>query len=221
MSADAEAGAASARARETTHYSIIDKDGNAVAVTYTLNGSFGTGMVADGTGILLNNEMDDFTTKPGVPNLYGLVQGEANAIAPGKSPLSSMSPTIVSQGRQAVHGDRQPGRLAHHHHHAGGDHERHRPRHGPAGGDRRAAHPSPVAAGHGATWSPMRCRPTRCGCWPAWATTSASTRTGRSGAQAAGILVGGKSLAEIEAGGGARYNGAIDSRAASGEAIGY
>ena len=82
---------------ETTHYSIIDKDGNAVAVTYTLNGSFGTGKVAEGTGVLLNNEMDDFTMKPGVPNLYGLVQGEANAIEPGKSPLSSMSPTIVSK----------------------------------------------------------------------------------------------------------------------------
>ena len=82
---------------ETTHYSIIDKDGNAVAVTYTLNGSFGAGVVAPGTGILLNNEMDDFTAKPGAPNLYGLVQGEANAIAPKKTPLSSMSPTIVSK----------------------------------------------------------------------------------------------------------------------------
>ncbi len=83
--------------KETTHYSIIDKDGNAVAVTYTLNGSFGAGVVADGTGILLNNEMDDFTQKPGVPNLYGLVQGEANAIQPKKTPLSSMSPTIVAK----------------------------------------------------------------------------------------------------------------------------
>ena len=82
---------------ETTHYSIIDNDGNAVAVTYTLNGSFGAGVVADGTGILLNNEMDDFTQKPGVPNLYGLVQGEANAIQPKKTPLSSMSPTIVAK----------------------------------------------------------------------------------------------------------------------------
>ncbi|WP_062015519.1 gamma-glutamyltransferase [Aureimonas sp. AU4] len=80
---------------ETTHYSIVDAAGNAVAVTTTLNGSFGARVVAPGTGILLNNEMDDFTMKPGVPNLYGLVQGEANAIAPGKTPLSSMSPTIV------------------------------------------------------------------------------------------------------------------------------
>ncbi|WWS80486.1 gamma-glutamyltransferase [Agrobacterium vitis] len=82
---------------ETTQYSIIDGDGNAVSVTYTLNGSFGAGVVAPGTGILLNNEMDDFTSKPGVANLYGLVQGEANAIAPKKTPLSSMSPTIVTK----------------------------------------------------------------------------------------------------------------------------
>ena len=81
----------------TTHYSIIDKAGNAVAVTYTLNDWFGAKVTAGGTGVLLNNEMDDFTVKIGVPNLYGLVQGEANAIAPGKRPLSSMSPTIVTQ----------------------------------------------------------------------------------------------------------------------------
>ncbi|MGQ4273359.1 gamma-glutamyltransferase [Terrihabitans sp. B22-R8] len=87
---------------ETTHYSIIDREGNAVSVTYTLNGSFGARVMAPGTGVLLNNEMDDFTQKPGVPNLYGLVQGEANAIAPGKTPLSSMSPTIVSRDGQPV-----------------------------------------------------------------------------------------------------------------------
>jgi gamma-glutamyltranspeptidase/glutathione hydrolase len=81
----------------TTHYSIADKYGNAVSVTYTLNGWFGAAVTANKTGILLNNEMDDFTSKPGVPNLFGLVQGEANAIAPGKRPLSSMSPTIVSR----------------------------------------------------------------------------------------------------------------------------
>ncbi len=83
---------------ETTHYSIVDKDGNAVAVTYTLNALFGAGVMAPGTGFLLNDEMDDFTSKPGVPNLYGLVQGSANAIAPGKRPLSSMAPTIVLRG---------------------------------------------------------------------------------------------------------------------------
>ena len=81
----------------TTHYSIVDRWGNAVAVTYTLNGWFGARVTAGGTGVLLNNEMDDFTSKPGVPNSFGLVQGTANAIAPGKRPLSSMSPTIVSK----------------------------------------------------------------------------------------------------------------------------
>lgn len=80
---------------QTTHYSIMDKNGNAVAVTYTLNTNFGSGIVAEGTGILLNNEMDDFSAKPGVANAYGLVGGEANSVAPGKRPLSSMTPTIV------------------------------------------------------------------------------------------------------------------------------
>ena len=82
---------------ETTHYSVVDGEGNAVAVTYTINGSFGAGVIAPGTGFFLNNEMDDFTVKPGTPNLYGLVQGEANAIAPGKRPLSSMTPTLVEK----------------------------------------------------------------------------------------------------------------------------
>jgi len=81
--------------RHTTHYSIADGYGNAVAVTYTLNDWFGARVTAASTGVLLNNEMDDFTAKPGVPNLYGLVQGEANRIEPGKRPLSSMTPTIV------------------------------------------------------------------------------------------------------------------------------
>lgn len=80
---------------QTTHYSVVDKDGNAVAVTYTLNTTFGSGIVAGNTGILLNNEMDDFSAKPGVPNVYGLVGGDANAVGPKKRPLSSMSPTIV------------------------------------------------------------------------------------------------------------------------------
>ncbi|HEY5580713.1 MAG TPA: gamma-glutamyltransferase [Rhodoferax sp.] len=86
----------------TTHYSIVDKDGNAVSVTYTLNDWFGAKVTAAGTGVLLNNEMDDFTIKAGVPNLYGLVQGAANAIAPGKRPLSSMSPTIITQDGKPV-----------------------------------------------------------------------------------------------------------------------
>ena len=80
---------------ETTHYSVMDKDGNVVSTTYTINFSYGTGIVAAGTGILLNNEMDDFSAKPGVPNAYGLIGGDANAVAPRKRPLSSMTPTIV------------------------------------------------------------------------------------------------------------------------------
>lgn len=82
---------------ETTHYSIVDKDGNAVSTTYTVNGRFGAVVIAPGTGFFLNNEMDDFTVKPGVKNLYGLVQGATNAIVPGKRPLSSMSPTLVTK----------------------------------------------------------------------------------------------------------------------------
>ena len=73
----------------------MDAAGNAVANTYTLNFSYGTGLVAEGTGILLNNELDDFSAKPGVPNAYGLIGGDANAVGPNKRPLSSMSPTIV------------------------------------------------------------------------------------------------------------------------------
>ncbi len=87
---------------ETTHYSVADGEGNAVAVTYTLNGNFGAGVVAPGTGFLLNNEMDDFAVKPGAPNLFGLVQGKANAIAPGKRPLSSMTPTIIEKDGRPV-----------------------------------------------------------------------------------------------------------------------
>ena len=86
----------------TTHYSIADKWGNAVSVTYTLNDWFGAKVTVPGTGVLLNDEMDDFTAKIGVPNLYGLVQGAANAIAPGKRPLSSMSPTIVTKDGKPV-----------------------------------------------------------------------------------------------------------------------
>jgi gamma-glutamyltranspeptidase/glutathione hydrolase len=89
--------------KNTTHYSIVDRFGNAVAVTYTINDYFGANVIAEGTGFFLNDEMDDFTSKPGVPNLYGLVQGEANAIAPGKRPLSSMSPTIaLRDGRPEI-----------------------------------------------------------------------------------------------------------------------
>ncbi|MEX2953224.1 gamma-glutamyltransferase [Serratia fonticola] len=82
---------------ETTHYSIVDHEGNAVSTTYTVNGRFGAVVIAPGTGFFLNDEMDDFTVKVGEKNLYGLVQGTANAIAPGKRPLSSMSPTLVTK----------------------------------------------------------------------------------------------------------------------------
>jgi len=96
------AGQSAAEKPETTHYSVVDGDGNAVSLTYTINGSFGANVVAPGTGFFLNNEMDDFTVKAGAPNLYGLVQGEANAIAPGKRPLSSMAPTLVEKDGRVV-----------------------------------------------------------------------------------------------------------------------
>ncbi|MHC2670689.1 gamma-glutamyltranspeptidase/glutathione hydrolase [Bradyrhizobium diazoefficiens] len=102
ISKEIKPGVAPHEGSNTTHYSIADKDGNAVSVTYTLNDWFGAKVTAAKTGVLLNDEMDDFTAKVGVPNLYGLVQGEANAIAPGKRPLSSMSPTIVTKDGKTV-----------------------------------------------------------------------------------------------------------------------
>lgn len=205
---------------ETTHYSIIDNDGNAVAVTYTLNGSFGAGVVAPGTGILLNNEMDDFTSKPGVPNLYGLVQGEANAIQPKKTPLSSMSPTIVTKDGKPFMVIGSPGgsriititleaiinvidfgmniqeaidapRI---HHQWLPDKVYMEP---------RALSPDTIKLLTGMGYTVQVDNS-----WPIWG-------------QAAGILVGGKSLSDIAKGGGARYNGAVDSRAGSGLAEGY
>jgi gamma-glutamyltranspeptidase/glutathione hydrolase len=82
----------------TTHYSVVDPEGNAVSVTTTLNESFGSHVTAEGLGFLLNDEMDDFSSKPGVPNIFGLIQGPANAIGPGKRPLSAMTPTVVLKG---------------------------------------------------------------------------------------------------------------------------
>jgi gamma-glutamyltranspeptidase/glutathione hydrolase len=90
-------GPAGTEGAETTHYNVVDSEGNAVAVTYTLNDGFGSGVTVPGLGFLLNDEMDDFTVKPGVPNLFGLVQGKANAIQAGKRPLSSMTPTILTR----------------------------------------------------------------------------------------------------------------------------
>lgn len=206
--------------KETTHYSIIDKDGNAVAVTYTLNGSFGIGKVAEGTGILLNNEMDDFTMKPGVPNLYGLVQGEANAIQPRKSPLSSMSPTIVSKdgkpfmvigspgGSRIItitleaiinvidHGmDLQEAIDAPRFHHQWLPDKVYMEPYALSPDTLRLL----AGMGYDVGIDPD---------WTIWG-------------EAAGILVGGKNLKEIAAGDGAHYYGAIDSRASAGAAIGY
>jgi gamma-glutamyltranspeptidase/glutathione hydrolase len=94
--------AAAGEKATTTHYSIVDAKGNAVSVTYTINDDFGAKVIAGDTGFLLNDEMDDFTAKPGAANLFGLVQGKANAIAPGKRPLSSMTPTIVLKDGKPV-----------------------------------------------------------------------------------------------------------------------
>jgi gamma-glutamyltranspeptidase/glutathione hydrolase len=102
VSKDIKPGVAPHEGSNTTHYSIVDKWGNAVSVTYTLNDWFGAKVTAAKTGVILNDEMDDFTAKIGVPNLYGLVQGEANAIAPSKRPLSSMSPTVVTKDGKTV-----------------------------------------------------------------------------------------------------------------------
>jgi gamma-glutamyltranspeptidase/glutathione hydrolase len=87
---------------ETTHFNVVDAKGNAVAVTYTLNGGFGSGVTVPGLGFLLNNEMDDFVAKPGSPNMFGLVGGEANSIQPGKRPLSSMNPTIITRNKKLL-----------------------------------------------------------------------------------------------------------------------
>jgi gamma-glutamyltranspeptidase/glutathione hydrolase len=96
-SQDVKPGLAPHEGTQTTHYSIVDAKGNAVAITYTINAYFGAKVIAGDTGFFLNDEMDDFTTKPGVANMFGLVQGKTNVIAPGKRPLSSMSPTIVKK----------------------------------------------------------------------------------------------------------------------------
>ena len=94
---------------ETTHFSVADKKGNVVSSTYTLNSSFGSGVVIKGTGILMNNEMDDFSAAPGIPNQFGLLGAEANKISPGKRPLSSMSPTIVMKNNELFFTTGSPG----------------------------------------------------------------------------------------------------------------
>lgn len=94
---------------QTTHYSVMDKDGRAVAITITLNGDYGSGVATDVFGIALNNEMDDFTTRPNEPNMFGLIQGTANKVEPGKRPLSSMSPTLVLKNDKVVMAIGAPG----------------------------------------------------------------------------------------------------------------
>ena len=94
---------------QTTHFSIVDSDGDAVANTYTLNLPYGSGLVADGTGVLLNNELDDFAAKPGAANAYGLLGGDANAPEPMKRPLSSMSPTLVFKDGKLMMATGSPG----------------------------------------------------------------------------------------------------------------
>jgi len=94
---------------DTTHFSIMDADGNVVANTYTLNFSFGSGIAVPGAGFLLNNEMDDFVAKAGVPNAFGMLGDEANAVAAGKRPLSSMTPTIVFAGEKPWFATGSPG----------------------------------------------------------------------------------------------------------------
>ena len=94
--------ATSGEAMRTTHYSVVDEKGNAVSVTTTLNGGFGSGVTVTGAGFLLNNEMDDFTSAPGKPNMYGLIQGDANAIQPRKRMLSAMTPSIVTDSTGQV-----------------------------------------------------------------------------------------------------------------------
>ncbi len=101
-SKDIQAGNVAPESEETTHFCAYDKDGNAVSITTTLNGGYGSHTIVAGAGFILNNEMDDFSIKPGVPNMYGAVGGEANAIAPGKRMLSSMTPTIVLQNNKPI-----------------------------------------------------------------------------------------------------------------------
>src|SRR5207248_9799394 len=107
---DEPAAAPTREGENTTHFSVVDRYGNAVANTTTLNFSYGLGMVADSTGVLLNNELDDFAAKPRTPNAYGLIGGDANAPGPGKRPLSSMTPTIVLKNGRPFLVTGSPGR---------------------------------------------------------------------------------------------------------------
>ena len=142
----------------TTHYSVVDRFGNAVANTYTLNLSYGVGLIAEGTGVLLNNELDDFAAAPGAPNAFGLVGYEANEPGPNKRPLSSMTPTIVLQERQAVARHRLARRQPHHHRGAAGAAQRHRPPHDAS--PRRCRRRASIINGcRTKRWSRPACRP--------------------------------------------------------------
>ena len=132
---------------QTTHFSIVDGDGNAVANTYTLNLPYGSGLVADGTGVLLNNELDDFAAKPGAANAYGLLGGDANAPGPTKRPLSSMSPTLVFKDGKLVMATGSPGGSTHHLDGAADHPQRDRPRPQCCRSGERAARPRPALAG--------------------------------------------------------------------------
>ena len=137
------------RTNETTHYSVVDKDGNAVSITYTINNNFGANVIAGDTGFFLNDEMDDFTSKVGAPNLFGLIQGKNNAIEPGKRPLSSMSPSIVTKDGKIfmVIGSPDGSRIITITLEA--MHERDRPQYEYPGGDQLSPHPSAMDAGRG------------------------------------------------------------------------
>ena len=147
--AAASFGSIFAPAREgdnTTHFSVVDRFGNAVANTTTLNLSYGVGLVAEGTGVLLNNELDDFAAKPGAPNAFGLVGGEANAPGTAQAPVVVDDADHRAQGRQAVYRHRLAGRQPHHHDGAAGARQRHRSQAADRGGDLGAARASPVVA---------------------------------------------------------------------------
>ncbi len=131
---------------DTTHFSVVDREGNAVANTYTLNGGYGSGITVPGAGFLLNNEMDDFSSKPGVANQYGLIQGEANSIGPRKRPLSAMTPTIVLKDGRVLLVTGKPGRPHDHQYRVPSRHQRRRSRFERAAGGRLASLPPPVAS---------------------------------------------------------------------------
>ena len=149
---------------ETTHFSVMDREGNVVSNTYTLNFAYGSGIVAAGTGILLNNEMDDFSAKPGVPNAYGLVGGRGERGRRAQAPLELDVPDHRVRGRRALPRHRQPRREPDHHHHLADPAERHRPRHehrrrhrDPSRAPSVAARPAPGRARH----QPRHPRPAR------------------------------------------------------------